>query len=253
VAAPRPSGSERQASELGARWVRQLERAGVLEAYELRSGDDDSLGFAVARKAFPGEVRLLIDVARPRHLDEVALLALRRAGRPAEIFSYATSQLYGRGPGGPAPGTVVRVPSIAQGLRRVSAAAHAVELLLPVLPGDYAFEWLGDDAVAGTPCQRIRAVPARAAVREMELCISVESAVALRRRLVAEDGTRLVVETSVDQIREVGDRFVALRQYVRTSAGEEAELHLVNVLSDVELPDRMFTRRNLRRQRFPSF
>jgi hypothetical protein len=248
-------GEAREARQLAERWIEQIQGFDGLEAYELRI-DERSLGFAVARQHRAGEVRVLAYVARPRHLDEVALLVRRRTGAPLEVLSYVTSQLYGSGLGARQPGTVMRVPSLSQGMRLGAAAAVAMELVSPFPSSDYRFERLPDADVAGEPCTRLRAIP-RAAdpeQRELRIAVSKRSGVALEQIALDAQGRELHrIEVSAQDLRQVGERWLPGIQRVQSADGTRAELRLVNVLEDVDLPESLFTSRALQLQRFPSF
>ncbi len=244
------------ARRLGERWIEQLQGFDGLEAYELRI-EERSLGFGVARQHRPGEVRVLAYVVRPRHLDEVALLARRRSGSPLEVLSYVTPQLYGSGLGTRQAGSVTRVPSLAQGLRLGAAAGAAVELIAPLEASDYRFERLADAVVAGELCTRLRALPRRAADASsprLELALSQRTGVALERVALDAQGRELHrIEVAPGDVQELGNRWLPSRQRVHGADGSEAELRLVNVLGDVELPDSRFPSRSLQLQKFPSF
>lgn len=246
-------GEAPEARQLGERWIEQLQGFDALEAYELRL-ESYTLGFAVARQHRPGEVRVLTYVVRPRNLDEVAVLARRRSGATLEVLSYVTSQLYGSGLGARQAGSVIRVPSLSQGLRLGAAAGIAVELVAPLEVSDYRFERLPDAVVAGEPCTQLRAVPRTAGAHELRLAISQRTGVALERVEFAPDGGETHrVEVSPQDVRQIGDRWVPSLQAVRTPDGSTAELRLVNAVPDVELPEALFTSRALQLQRFPSF
>ncbi len=256
VALPPDADESPEARRIGERWIQQLQGFDGLEAYELRI-DDRSLGFGVARQHRPGEVRVLTYVVRPRHLDEVAVLARRRSGAPLEVLSYVTPQLYGSGLGARQAGTVTRAPSLAQGLRLGAAAGAAVELLAPLEAGDYRFERLADGVVAGELCTRLRALPrgaARASSPRLELALSQRTGVALERIALDAEGRELHrIEVAPGDVQELDDRWLPSLQRVRDADGSQAELRLVNVLGDVELPDSLFTSRSLQLQKFPSF
>ena len=247
-------GAVDSAQERGERWLDTLARRDVLEAYELTAAES-SLGLAVARKQFEDEVRVLSYVVRPRHLNEVALLALRRPGRPADIFTYATSQIYGRAPGGPQAGAVIRASSASRALFLAAAAAGAVELLIPALPGDYRFEAAGQASIEAEPCVALVAFPIVPDddLTELRLWISERTGIALKREYRSAEGLVQTVRVPPESVRRIDGVWVATIQQVRTAKGDEAELELVNSLPGVELPERLFTRRSLQQQRFPSF
>ena len=211
------------AQALGSRWVESLLRLDVLEAYEIRSGET-TLGIGVARKRFDEEVRLLTYVVRPRNLDEVALLALRRPGRSAEVFTYITSQLYGRSMGGPQVGSVTRAASVPRALLLASASARAVELLVPIFAADYRFEAASFQARCEEPCTALRATPttppASGDPTEMRLWISERTGVALRREYWAEGTPLYSVSTPADAVLQIDDRWMASLQRVQTANGD---------------------------------
>ena len=246
------TGEAPEARRLGERWIEQIQGFDGLEAYELRIAER-SLGFAVARQHRADEVRVLTYVVRPRHLDEVALLARRRSGLPLEVLSYVTPQLFGSGLGTRQAGTVTRVPSLSQGLRLGAAAGVAFELIAPLAASDYRFERLPDEVVAGEACTRLRARQ-RGSPTRLEIALSQRTGVALERVAFDAAGRELHrIEVAPGDVRELIDRWLPMLQRVRSADGTEAELRLVNVLADVELPDSLFTSRSLQLQKFPTF
>jgi hypothetical protein len=250
---PAEAGEEREARELAERWIQQLQGFDGLEAYELRI-DERAIGFAVARQHRPGEIRVLAYVVRPRNLDEVALLVRRRPGAPLEVLSYVTPQLYGSGLGARQAGTVMRVPSLSQGMRLGAAAAIAMELVSPLDASDYRFERLPDADVAGEPCQRLRAVPRDAELHELRIAVSKRTGVALERIALAADGSEAYrIEVGPQDVRQVSERWLPEIQVVQSADGTHAELQLMNIVDDVELPEALFTSRGLQLQKFPTF
>jgi hypothetical protein len=220
-----------------------------LEAYEL-IGFPVEFAFSVARRweADHRSVQMFIRVDRPERLAKVTFLWMRHA-------SGSESAHWNPGPlanPGNRPRRIVSAPALAQ------AAPQGVPLdtLRPLFPEDLVHRRLPDTEVAGEPCYAIESRPA--AGRELgferaTLWISKRTGVALRT--VYLQGEAELRRNLVDpaDVRFVGDRFLPMRRRIWTQSGATFELRLKNVLTDVPLPDRLFSQQNLRAGRFPAF
>ena len=247
-----PTAGDAAATRLAEAWFARS-YVEVLEGYGL---DDGSVGFGLARKWHGEELRLLLYVVQPDHLDEVAYLLLRRPGA-AEVFTYATPQLYETGrAGGVRTRTVVRVTHLGARWGLGAAADLATRLVEPVLPGDFEYRDAGSELIEGETCRRIDAQSLRGALRgatRVELAISERSGVALRTVYYA--GDRELARASV-ALRDVEAREGGAlpRRWHLEPAGEAAtDLVLRNRMTDVSVPDDVFTRHGLETQRFPKF
>src|SRR5262249_20413555 len=104
------SAEDAAAARAAEAWFARSQGFDALEAYAL---GDASLAFAVARKWQAGQLKLLLYVVQPDHLDEVAYLLLQRPGASPDVFTYTTPQLYETGRvGGVRTRTVIRVPHV---------------------------------------------------------------------------------------------------------------------------------------------
>ena len=128
----------------------------------------------------------------------------------------------------------------------------ASEVVQPVLPGDFSYELLADEVIAGEPCQTIAARPAARlrGVSHLLLYVSRSSGRLVRR--VYLDGD--------DELRRVdfgpaeGEAPAGLRQWrIETADGTRVEIVLHNRLPDAYLPPGLFTTRTLGEGRFPRF
>ena len=218
----------------------------ALEAWEL-NGLQQSYRFAFARKWRGDRVKILGYVLAPEDLKAAAYLGHFRPGEPPEVWLRVPDL------DGPYYGQIRR----GRGSRAPPAVVIAAEVALPTLPDDYAYRRLPDDAIEGEPCSVVEGRPLRApragGVDRKVYWISQLSGVALRKVHFRRDRELSRVSVSPRDVHEMDGRAVATRRLVRIEDGTFAELSLRNALSDVELPDSLFTERTLEVQRYPSF
>jgi len=259
-AAPGDAGTPLPRSDLNATriaegWFEQSHGFDGLEAYEI-AGPLDRFDFAVARKWDGRTVKVLFYITEPKVLDEVSVLILREPDRPRYVFAYMTPQLYDwLPPGVPLQrGRVVRMHangSLANG----SANQISREATHLFLPGDFEHVRLADQRVAGEVCSVIESRPAThmRGLTRMELFVSQRTGVPLRTVYYQGNTELRRVTVSPEDVHLYGARWLPTHRKIRTADGTEAELVLRNLVQDAPLPDRLFTRRTLREQSFPSF
>lgn len=197
----------------------------ALEAYDL-VGLGPTIRFAVARKWESPQVKLLAYVVEPEELDDLAFLVFREPGQSDDVLTYAT--------------------------RPVAVSAEVVR---PVFPDEFTHRRLPDQEVDGELCSVIEGRPAGPSPRLTRIVafVSQRTGVALRT-VYYRGGTELRrVIVSAQDVRRYDSRWLPSRRTVRTADGREASLVLRNLLTDVALPDQVFTARGLRLRRFPKF
>jgi hypothetical protein len=250
--APVLSAADVEVARLAEAWFARSQ-VDTLEAYGL---EDGSVGFGLARKWQGTELRLLLYVVQPDHLDEVAYLMLRRPGATAEVFTYATPQLYEVGrAGGVRTRTVIRVAQLGARWGLGAAADLAARLVEPVLPGDLVYRDAGRETIEGEPCRRVDAEPLRSlhGVTRVELAISERSGVALRTTYYAGDRLLGSATVSPADVGEAQGGALPERWHLAPVDAAPTDLVLRNRMTDVPVPDVVFTRQGLENQRFPKF
>ena len=242
-------GATNEPTRLALGWYEQSQGFDALEAYEIL-GLDQPIRFAMARRWDEDRVKILSYVIEPARLVEVAFLTLREPGRRAEVWIYATPQVYAP----PVARNVIRAPGagLAAGGGATSIAAEVAQ---PVLPGDFDYVGRPDEDVAGEPCAVVVGTPARRmrGLSRVELFLSRRTGVALRTSYYRGETEVRRVDIDPAAVQQVEGRWLPDRWLVTTADGERAELILHNRLVDVELPANLFTKHNLRVQRFPTF
>jgi len=231
AADPSDAGARRLAESWFARG-----RLDALEAYALADG---SAGFGLARKRQGDELRVLLYVVQPAHLDEVAYLMLRRSGA-TEVFTYATPQLYEAGrAGGVRTRTVIRVTHLGARWGLGAAADLAARLLEPVLPGEVVYRDAGAEVLEGEPCLRVDAEPRGAlhGATRVELAISQQSGVALRTRYYAGERVLGSIHVRPEDIVEGPAGAVPQRWRLEPVGAAATELVLRNRVTEVPVPD----------------
>ncbi len=237
------------AEAIVARWFEQSHGFDGLEAYELH-GFPVEFAFSVARRWDPdhSRVQMLIRVDRPERLAKVAFLWIRYASG-AESAHWNPGPFAGANVG---PRRIVSAPALSQ----PAPQGVPLDTLRPLFPEELIHERLPDTEVSGDPCYAIESRPRPGRQLGFEralLFISKRSGVALRTAYF--QGFAELRRNLVDpaDVRSVGDRFLAMRRRIETQSGASFELRLVNVATDVVLPERLFSQHNLRVGRFPAF
>jgi hypothetical protein len=220
-----------------------------LEAY-LLLGFPIELAFSVARRWDPDRrrVQMLIRVDRPERLSRVTFLWTRHE-RGAESAHLNPGPLAG------SDGRSRRIVS-APALGHAAPQGVPLDTLRPLFPEELFHTRLPDLEIDGEPCEAIesRPMPGRAlGFDRAEFYIARRTGVALRS--IYYQGGSVLRRNLVDpaDVRPIGDRFLAMRRRIETQSGARFELRLVNVATDVTVPERLFSEHNLRVGRFPAF
>ncbi len=248
-AVPRP---EPEAKEIAEGWFQQRHGFDALEAYEADLGNL-TIAFGLARKWQNGRVRLLIDFNRPQVMDELMLLLLQRRGRSDDLFVYLSPKIF--------------PPLVSRRVRRlhvgrldlgIPSASRFVQMsdLRPFLPEELRHERLPDIEIQGHPCRVIESRPTedgRFPFDRVEFAISKVTGVALRTRHFKAG--RLTREVNIDagDVAEFDGRWLPIRERIEVPSGETVDLRLLNIDVDPPLPNRLFSRGNLIKQKFPAF
>jgi hypothetical protein len=230
-------------TQLGESWFDRLHGFDALLAFESKRGPVRT-SLLVARRWVEGRAQLIIDILLPRVFEDWAFMLLHNYDRSDDLFVY--------------------VPWLKR-VRRISSIEIEKELLFEVMPigelrpitfGEMEYEMLGEEQVAGEPCWLIEARPLHRGLghSRVVLAISKHSGFALRTEFYRGEriGRRVLIDPGDMDL--YGDRLLPRRLLIETPPSPGAtELTLHNALVDPVLPDRLFTKHNLRVQRFPHF
>lgn len=246
-----PDGAP-DAAALAEGWFRQHHGFDSLEAYELRGGSVH-IEFGLARKWINGAVSLLLDFNKPTQIDELMLLFLQRRHRSDDLFVYLSPRLF--------PASVARrVRRLHVGALNlgIPAASRFVQIgdFRPFLPGELRHESAAPIEIEGEPCYVVESRPVDAGrfpFDRLELALSRRTGVALRTRHYRGDLLLREVYVSPDDVAAFDGRWLPVRQQIEVSGQPIFDLTLQNIDPDPELPDGLFTSRNLIAQRFPGF
>jgi len=224
----------------------ESERFDAFVTYESRRGPARML-FTLARRWHDGLAELLFDVREPTAFRKVALLARQNRGGSDDVFAYMGDLTDRR---------VVRLT--AQALERQAVfSLFALGDFRPFAPGELLYEGGMQDAiVAGTPCRVVIARPAVDALGfdRVELAFAADTGLLLESRFFRGEREFRRISISPDAYAENdGRRLPMLRTAHSWADAGETELVTKRVLATAELPDELFSHRNLVAQHFPDF
>ena len=240
--------TEPEATRIAANWLEQSQGFDALQAWEVRSLRV-SIQFAFARKWQGPRVKFLAYALAPETMKNAAYVAHLQPGKLAEVwFRGPASMVQKNQP------RIVHSRGIATASGMVAAAAEAV---LPTLLADYAYRGAPDEVIGDEPCSVVesrRLGEARSGSHDrIVYWISKRSGAALRKAYYRRSGELRRVEIRPSDVHETDGKLIVSRMLVSDDEGDLFELMLRNSVSDVELADRLFTERNLKVPRFPSF
>ena len=238
-------GAER-AGQLARSWLDRLHGFDALEAYALRK-DGRRVVIAVARRWRGDDVQVLIDFILPDALDEVMVRLTHRRDGPDETLAYL-----------PQFGRLLRLPS-----PRLSYPIPLLEAEIPIgelrpfLRGELVHEIGWEAEVEGEPCWVVVSRPvsrSRFAFDRLELALSRRTGAAVRTRYWRRSRVLQQVSASPLPVESHGGRELPGHRVITSSRVEgPAEIVLLRIERDPELPDALFEDENLVEQLFPEF
>jgi len=223
----------------------ESERFDAFVTYESRRGPARML-FTLSRRWRDGLAELLFDVREPAVFGKYALLARQTRGGSDDLFAYL-GELTGR-----------RVRRLSAPVLERQAAFNLFALgdFRPIAPGELRYEAAPDATVAGTPCRVVIGRPEHDTIGfdRVELAFAVDTGLLLESRFFRGEREFRRISIAPEDYAERDGRRLPLRRIARGWADNgETELLLKNVLATPELPDELFSHRNLVAQRFPDF
>lgn len=223
----------------------ESERFDAFVTYENRRGPLHVL-FTVARRWRDGLAELLFDVREPTSFRKWALLARQTRGGSDDLFAYLGESTSRR----------VRRFSAPDLERQAVYSVFSIGDFRPFAPGELAYEAAPDTSVAGTSCRVVigRAAEGALGFDHVELAFAADTGLLLESRYV-RDGREFRRITIPPDAYEVHDgRRLPMRRTARSFPDSgETELVIKSVLATPDLPDELFSHKNLMAQRFPDF
>lgn len=248
VLAPRLAravGSEPDAAQIAEAYFDQTERFDALLTYEAARGPIRVV-FTLSRRWRDGEAELLFDVREPTEFSDWAMLVRQNRGAADDLFAYL----------GSTTGRRVRRLSAPVLEREALYQMFALADFRPTARGELVYRAGLDEDVAGVPCRVVVALPRSPALGfdRVELAFAADTGLLLQARYFrGEREFRRLSSTPAD-FGDFGEHRLPVRRVAR-SWGDSGETMLVlrNALPTADLPDELFSHRNLVAQRFPEF
>ena len=223
----------------------ESERFDAFVTYESRRGPARML-FTVARRWHDGLAELLFDVREPTAFRKYALLARQTRGGSDDLFAYL----------GDLTGRRVRRLSAHDLEREAVYSLFALGDFRPFAPGELRYEAAPDASVAGTPCRVVIGRPEvdTLGFDRIEFAFAADTGLLLESRYFRGEREFRRISISPDAYVEYDGRRLPMRRTALSWADTgETELVIKRVLATAELPDELFSQRNLVAQHFPNF
>ncbi len=236
-------------TELAEAYFDESERFDAFVTYEVRKGPVRGL-FTLARRWREGLAELVFDIREPVSFAKWALLARQTRGGSDDLFVYI-------GEAG--------VP-ISRRVRRIAApdlerqAVYGVFALgdfRPFAKGELRYEAAPDSVVAETPCRVVTGHPVAARAlgfERVELAFAAETGLLLESRYFRDGKEFRRISIPPDAYQLIDGRRLPMRRIARSWPDSgETELVMQRLLETPDLPDELFSHKNLVAQRFPDF
>ena len=229
----------------------ESERFDAFATYENRRGPLRML-FTVARRWHDGLAELLFDVREPTALRKVALLARQTRGGSDDLFAY----LGGLTGMGDIANRRVRRLAAPDLERQAVFSVFAIGDFRPFAPGELRYDAAPDAVVADTKCRVVigRSDADTLGFDRVELAFAADTGLLLESRYFRGDKEFRRISISPDAYEEHDGRRLPMRRIARSWPDSgETELVTKHVLATPDLPDELFSNKNLVAQRFPNF
>jgi hypothetical protein len=223
----------------------ETERFDAFVTYENRRGPTRVL-FTVARRWHDGLAELLFDVREPTAFRKWALLARQTRGGSDDLFAYL----------GDATGRRVRRFSAPDLERQAVYSVFALGDFRPFAAGELSYQAAPDASVADTKCQVVIGRPPRDSLgfNRVELAFAADTGLLLESRFFRGEQEFRRISIPPDAYEVHDGRRLPMRRIAHSYADSgETELVVKRVLATPELPDELFSHRNLVAQHFPDF
>jgi hypothetical protein len=229
----------------------ESERFDAFITYENRRGPLRVL-FTVARRWHDGLAELLFDVREPTDFRKVALLARQTRGGSDDLFAY----LGGMTGMGDIANRRVRRLSAPDLEREAIYSVFALGDFRPFAKGELRYDAAPDAVVADTPCRVVIGRPVEGALGfdRVELAFAADTGLMLESRFFRDEREVRRISISPDAYEVHDGRRLPMRRIARSFPDSgETELLTRHVLATSDLPDELFSHKNLVAQRFPDF
>jgi len=238
-------------TELAEAYFNESERFDAFLTYENRRGPLRVL-FTISRRWRDGLAELLFDVREPSAFREYALLAKQTRAGSDDLFVYLPD-----GPGfAGGSGRRVRRLSAPSFEREAVYQIFALGDFRPFAKGELLYEAAPDETIEGTPCRVVSARPAHDTLgfTRIELAFAADTGLLLESRFFRDSQQFRRVSIAPGDYETHDGRRIPMRRTARSWANAgETEMVLVSLLATPDLPDELFSHKNLIVQRFPEF
>ena len=223
----------------------ETERFDAFVTYENRRGPARVL-FTLARRWHDGLAELLFDVREPTAFRKYALLARQTRGGSDDLFAYM----------GEVTGRRVRRFSAPDLERQAVYSVFALGDFRPFALGELSYQAAPDASVADTNCRVVIGRPARDSLGfdRVELAFAADTGLLLESRFFRGEQEFRRISIPPDAYEVHDGRRLPMRRIAHSYADSgETELEVKRVLATPDLPDELFSHRNLMAQHFPDF
>lgn len=247
LAAPvaRAVSSAPEPAQLAETYFDEAERFDALLTYEITRGPVRAV-FTISRRWRDGEAELLFDVREPTQFGDWAMLVRQNRGAADDLFAYL----------GNTTGRRVRRLSAPVLEREALYQMLALADFRPTARGELVYEAGADQTLAATPCHVVVAVPRSPALGfdRVELAFAADTGLLLESRFFRGEREFRRLSTTPADFADFGGHRLPVRRIARSWADSgETALVLKNALPTADLPDELFSHKNLLVQRFPEF
>lgn len=232
-------------TQLAESYFDEAERFDALLTYETTRGGIRVL-FSLSRRWRNGEAELLFDVREPTQFDKWALLVRQNRGAADDLFAYL----------GNFTGRRVRRLSAQVLEREAMYQMVALADFRPAARGELRYVAGPDATVGETPCHTVVAFPVKDVLGfdHAELLFAADTGLLIESRFYRGEREFRRITTTPADYSEFEGRRLPVRRIARSWADSgETALLLRSVLPTADLPDELFSHKNLLVQRFPDF
>ena len=237
--------SDPEPASLAEAYFDEADRFDALLTYEIKRGPVNAV-FTLSRRWRDGEAELLFDVREPTQFGDWALLVRQNRGAADDLFAYL----------GSLTGRRVRRLSATVLEREAVYSMLALADFRPTARGELEYRAAPDEIVADTPCRVVVAVPRSHALGfdRLELAFAADTGLLLESRFFRGEREFRRLSTTASDFADFEGHRLPVRRTARSWADSgETELVLRHALPTADLPDELFSHKNLVAQRFPEF
>ncbi len=245
VGSPAAAGIPEDPAALAEAYFDESERFDAFVTFENRRGPARML-FTLARRWRDGLAELLFDVREPVAFRKWALLARQTRGGSDDLFAYL----------GESTGRRIRRFSAPDLERQAVYSLFALGDFRPFAPGELSYQAAPDTDVAGTKCRVVigHADADMLGFDRVALAFAADTGLLLESRFFRGEQEFRRISIPPDAYEEHDGRRLPMRRIAHAWADSgETELVTKRVLAMPDLPDELFSHRNLLAQRFPDF